>query len=180
MIVKKSSPCRNHPQGGGVCSSHAAVRPRQSPCSAPGLSSPAKWPLGTGAVLVKTAFKMSGHLKIEDKSQECSSLAFGGSAQRGGPSRTRQRAKVWAATSSAVSPPLGYLHRQGQRPMARHEANRCPKETPTQTRAQTGAVTGEPDRRQVENFRSPTMAALIVPKWGGVTATIRGPRTRPS
>jgi hypothetical protein len=59
--------------------------------------------LGTGAVLVKTAFKMSGHLKIEDKSQECSSLAFGGSARRGGPSRTRQRAKVWAATSSAVS-----------------------------------------------------------------------------
>ena len=103
VTAKKSSPCRNHPQGGGVCSSHAAVRPRQSPCSAPGLSSPARWPLGTGAVLVKTAFKMSGHLKIEDKSQECSSLAFGGSAQRGGPSRTRQRAKVWAATSSAVS-----------------------------------------------------------------------------
>ena len=103
VTAKKSSPCRNHPQGGGVCSSHAAVRPRQSPCSAPGLSSPAKWPLGTGAVLVKTAFKMSGHLKIEDKSQEYSSLAFGGSAQRGGPSRTRQRAKVWAAASSAVS-----------------------------------------------------------------------------
>jgi len=77
--------------------------PKTVAVQCPGLSNPAKWPLGTGAVLVKTAFKMSGQLKIEDKSQECSSLAFGGSARRGGPSRTRQRAKVWAATSSAVS-----------------------------------------------------------------------------
>ena len=77
--------------------------PKTVAVQCPGLSNPAKWPLGTGAVLVKTAFKMSGQLKIEDKSQECSSLAFGGSARRGGPSRTRQRAKVWAAASSAVS-----------------------------------------------------------------------------
>ena len=103
VTAKKSSPCRNHPQGGGCLLFACGCTPKTVAVQCPGLSNPTKWPLGTGAVLVKTAFKMSGHLKIEDKSQEYSSLAFGGSAQRGGPSRTRQRAKVWAAASSAVS-----------------------------------------------------------------------------